>query len=329
MLKQQLGEFAHLVVRYLDRPGPKRNMMPVLNTARASLRYGISPAATAAVATEFLKDLIAVGHLAPEMAYLSCDPNKVVRARKAVMSQAREGECHKESKILGIGYDGRKDAQTRAMVPDSYGKLRMRLIKEEHISVTEEPAGKYLTHFVPDEPVYPEKPALKVAQALYELLDQHDSLESLPVLAGDSTNSNTGWKGGTHAHLEKLLGRKLFWAICNIHTNELPLHHLIIILDGPTSSDKGFSGDVCSHLSKVNEMQYDPGLRQMAGGEDLIYIREEVLDKMSTDQKTCYKLVQAVKAGALPVELQEMLCGPLCHARWLTTAQRLIFMWTR
>ena len=24
-----------------------------------------------------------------------------------------------------------------------------------------------------------------------------------------------------------------------------------------------------------------------------------------------------------------MMCGPLCHARWLTTGQRLVYMWTR
>ena len=50
---------------------------------------------------------------------------------------------------------------------------------------------------------------------------------------------------------------------------------------------------------------------------------------MSTDQKNCYKLVQAVKTGHIPPDLQDMQCGPLCHARWLTTAQRIVFMWTR
>ena len=50
---------------------------------------------------------------------------------------------------------------------------------------------------------------------------------------------------------------------------------------------------------------------------------------MSTDQKTCYKLVKELKSGILPKELQEIQCGPLCHARWLTTAQRTVFMWTR
>eukprot|EP00918_Siedleckia_nematoides_P098278 GHVU01215117.1.p1 GENE.GHVU01215117.1~~GHVU01215117.1.p1 ORF type:complete len:196 (+),score=11.90 GHVU01215117.1:215-802(+) len=157
------------------------------------------------------------------MAYLACDPNKLVRAMKAVMVQAREGnkDCHIGDKIVGIGYDGRKDPHTRAMGPDNFGKLRTRIIKKEHIAVSEEPTGRYLSHFVPDEPICPQKPALKVAQALYELLDQNDPLQSLLVLAGDSTNSNTGWKGGTHAHLEKLLDRKLFWGICILQHSQI------------------------------------------------------------------------------------------------------------
>ena len=67
----------------------------------------------------------------------------------------------------------------------------------------------------------------------------------------------------------------------------------------------------------------------MPGGEDLISLPEEVINNMSTDQKVCYKLVAAVKAGALPNDMQEMMCGAMCHARWLTTAQRLLFLWTR
>lgn len=78
-------------------------------------------------------------------------------------------------------------------------------------------------------------------------------------------------------------------------------------------------GPVCSLLSKVNEMEYDPSFRGMPGGKDLFNIPKEVLEHMSMDQMLCYKLVQAVKPGNLPPPLQEMLCGFLCHARWLTT----------
>ena len=61
LLNQKLGDLAHLVTRHLDRPEPKRNMIPVPNTTKASLRYGVSPSATASLVSEYLKDLIAAG----------------------------------------------------------------------------------------------------------------------------------------------------------------------------------------------------------------------------------------------------------------------------
>ena len=39
LLEERLGSKAWLVVRFLDWPGPLRNTMPVLNTAKASLRW--------------------------------------------------------------------------------------------------------------------------------------------------------------------------------------------------------------------------------------------------------------------------------------------------
>ena len=109
LLTDKLGDGAYLVKRFLDKPESKRNTMPVINTARASLRYSVSPAATAAIASEFLKDLIAAGHLSQEMAYLACDPSKLVRARKAAMGIALEKDKvkHEGVKITGLGYDGR------------------------------------------------------------------------------------------------------------------------------------------------------------------------------------------------------------------------------
>ena len=291
----------------------------------------MSPTAAAAISSSYLKDLIAAGHLPAEFSYLAVDPSKMVRARKAAMKDAvlTDEAKHEGEKIVGMSYDGRRDKRTRAMVPDSFGKMRMRVITEEHESVTEEPSGQYLAHFTPEPPVHPEKPAEKVAEALYELLLKHDSTESLMLLGGDSCNTNTGYKGGTHAHLERKLGRRLFWAICNLHTNELVLRHLIVALDGPTSSDTGFTGPVCSLLSGVSEMPFNPKFRGISGGEDLVSLPGDVVKNMSTDQKACYKLVQAVKAGKLPPELQDMKCGRICHARWLTTAECIIFMWTR
>ncbi|KAG0716929.1 hypothetical protein GWK47_008481 [Chionoecetes opilio] len=51
---------------------------------------------------------------------------------------------HQGTKIVGLGYDGRKD-KTRRWCPTALGKLPPRLIREEHVSVTEEPSGRWLT----------------------------------------------------------------------------------------------------------------------------------------------------------------------------------------
>ena len=276
----------------------------------------MSPASAALIASAYLKDLISAGHLPSEMSYLACDPNKILRARKRAMNDARLESSHEQKKLLGIGYDGRRDKHTLAMVPDkATGKPKLRRIVEEHESVTEEPSGKYLGHFTPEPATSTEKPSFQVARGVVKLLEEHDSLESVMVLAGDSTNSNNGWKGGTHRWTEELLGRRLFWAICNLHTNELPLRHLIADLDGPTSSKDGFTGPVGKLLPKVEQMPFDPNFEALPGGEDLLPLSDTVVKGMSTDQKSCYRLVQALKSGNLPLDMQDMKCGPLCHAR--------------
>ena len=66
------------------------------------------------------------------------------------------------------------------------------------------------------------------------------------------------------------------------------------------SSDKGFTGPVGALLSKVDKMDYNADFKAMSVGEKLIEIPEYVLDSMSTDQKLCYKLANALMTGKLP-----------------------------
>lgn len=331
LLVEKLGaEHVYLVMRYLTTPVLKRNYMSITKTASESLRFEVSPAAAAAVASGFLKDLIAAGHLSEEMSYLAVDPSKLRRAREAVMSAAREtedvrakGEC-----IEAIYFDGRKDS-TRTLVPDTCGRLHPKIIKEEHITVTAEPTGRYLSHFTPEPAVQPEKPAKKVAEGLYEVLRNYGATETCTTLGGDSYNGNTGWRGGTNAHLERMLGHKCHWSVCLIHTNELPLRHLIEKLDGKTSSKDGFTGEIGKLLSKVSEMELNPNFRALPGGEDLIALPEDVVKTLSTDACISYKYVQAVKTGILPPQLAALKPGPIVHSRWLTTGEALLMMWTR
>ena len=179
--------------------------------------------------------------------FLACDPRKLQRARHKVLKNAKNSDydnIKSSDPISAIYFDGRRDL-TLSMISDQDGILHRRIVKEEHITITAEPEGKYLSHFTPEEPTYPEKPALKEAEGLYNLLHNIGAIESCLVLGGDSTASYTGNKGGSICHLEKLLNHKCHWNICMIHTNELPVRHLIQKLDGPTTSNTGFSGNVC------------------------------------------------------------------------------------
>ena len=74
--------------------------------------------------------------------------------------------------------------------------------------------------------------------------------ETVLVIGGDSTNSNTGWKGGMLTHLEKFLDRKCFWVVCMLHTTELPLRHLFTALDGKSNSKDGWTGPIGKKLEK-------------------------------------------------------------------------------
>ncbi|XP_065662417.1 uncharacterized protein LOC136084944 [Hydra vulgaris] len=74
LLKDKLGVYAFLVTRFLKKKS-RKNTMSIKNTAMASIRFGISPAATAAIATSYLQDLIEAGFLTPEYSYLACDPS--------------------------------------------------------------------------------------------------------------------------------------------------------------------------------------------------------------------------------------------------------------
>ena len=73
------------------------------------------------------------------------------------------------------------------------------------LSVTCEPDGRYLFHYTPEPATRMSKAARQAAVGLHEWMVQHGVDETVLVIGGDSTNSNTGWKGGMLLHLEKLL----------------------------------------------------------------------------------------------------------------------------
>ena len=123
------------------------------------------------------------------------------------------------------------------------------------------------------------------------------------VIGGDSTNLNTGWKGGMLTHIEKLLGRKCFWVVCMLHTTELPLRHLFSTLDGKTNSKDGWTGPIGRLLSSVNTLKRVKTFDPIPELEKLINIPEDIVKNMSTDASNCYRLLTCLQAGTLDYNL--------------------------
>ena len=127
--------------------------------------------------------------------------------------------------------------------------------------------------------------------------------------------------------VEKKLGRRLVWIVCDLHTGELPLRHLIIELDGPTLSGNKWSGPLGSMLDTVTDLELNPAFEPVVVGPGLPSLRKEVVDDLSTDQYYAYMMSKAVRDGVLPERLAMLEIGPVNHSRWITTACCFMRLW--
>ena len=71
------------------------------------------------------------------------------------------------------------------------------------------------------------------------------------MIGCDSTNVDNGSKGGVIYLIEEKLDHKLMWLICLLHTNELPLRHLVTKVDGKTTGKDCFSGAYLLHVTII------------------------------------------------------------------------------
>ena len=338
-----------------------RNMMDVSGLASTAVRYNASSRMAAACASAFLGDLIRAGVLPPESASFAVDGSKLRRAMERVTDAAkmRGEERLKEVSPKCIMFDSKIDKKTLVMYHDEEtDKNYPRVEAEDHYTVTDGD-GNYLHHFTkagedesdgdsetscdeeavvtgenvdvegngstPDEgQKRVKKPAEAVAHILWDWLVAHGVAKSVTHLAVDSTTSNTGWKSGILAWLEKLAGQKFHWIVCMLHTNELGLRKLIQDLDGKTCSKTGFSGPLGKMLSNVEDMEPNFNFKRIDVGPDMIKLSEDVVNDLSWDQKLLYKRCCAVRSGVLPRDVALCKSGPICHSRWLTTAETFI-----
>ena len=299
----------------------KYNTMDIPTVALASMRHHTGMRETAEIATAALID---AGVVTEDDTNLVIDHSKVKRAQERL---AKELESKFDEKIKRDGvdcllFDGRQD-DTKAMLEcEDSDRQFPGLVREEHYSVCQEPGGKYLFHFVPDEATTTKKHAEIIADTIVQWLVEKKQDKVLMAIGGDSTNVNTGWQGGAMYWVENKLGRRLVWIVCDLHTGELPLRKLMIQLDGPTKSYNKWEGPIGEMLDIATDLEINPRFKKVDIGPPPIQLRQEVINDLSTDQYYAYKITGAIRAGVVSTTLANLQIGPINHSRWLTMANR-------
>ena len=127
-------------------------------------------------------------------------------------------------------------------------------------------------------------------------------------------------------HLEQLLGRKLNWIVCNLHTNELPLRHLIMEIDGKTMSKNRWTGPLGKMLDNVTDLAVAKKIKHIEAPQ-LPILQPQILLDLSTDQAYAYKIHEGIRIGHISTSLTLLEIGPVSHSRWLTTTLRFLRLW--
>ena len=125
----------------------------------------------------------------------------------------------------------------------------------------------------------------------------------------------TGKHHGSIATLEELLQRPLQWAICLLHTNQLPLRHVFKHLDGVSASPDSFSGPIGKELNGLVSDWKVVNFRPLSSIE-FPYLPQEVIQNLSSDQFYAYQICRAVISGKIENDLAQLEVGGLSHARW-------------
>ncbi|XP_065676742.1 uncharacterized protein LOC136092430 [Hydra vulgaris] len=244
------------------------------------MSYGVSSRAAAALTTAAWID---AGLITEKDTQFIVDHKKIVRAQDNVMNELK----NKTLKYIGNGnincilFDSRKDVTKVKVEVEGSSRFFPGSIKEEHYTTCMEPV---------------------------EWMIQHGVDKTFQALGGDSTNVNTGWEGGVIKFVELKLDKKLNWLICALHTNELPLRHLIVELDGKTLSNNKWSGDLGKLLDTVTDLEINKNFEMVT----LAY---------------GYRILTAIRSGVLPENLINLEIGRVSHSRWLTTANRFCRLW--
>ena len=169
------------------------------------------------------------------------DKNKIYRARKKL--RMNSVALNKTALHLQSLYFGRRKDQTITQKLIN-GRMHERTVVEEHTTLIKEPQSEYIVHFAA---------STSSNQSLFNGIIDYCasnklSLDDVAAIRSDGTAVNTGRKRGVIKRLEDYSNEPLQWLVCLLHTNELPLRHLMKELDGGTSGLEDFGGLIGKQL---------------------------------------------------------------------------------
>ena len=149
-------------------------------------------------------------------------------------------------------------------------------------------------------------------------------LEDLEALGCDGTALNTGKESGVLRRFELHLERPLQRIVCLLHTNELPLRKLFRKLDGETTGPTTFRGPIGKRLHQCDQFLVQEF--EIIPNDEFPTFDDTIRKDLSRDQKYLLNICNVIRGspdGRLDDALNHKI-GPLCHSRWLTTANRIL-----
>ena len=181
-----------------------------------------------------------------------------------------------------------------------------------------EPGEYYLSHFSTED-----GKGSSIADGIFSVIKGTDLEVNLAVIGTDGAATMTGINKGCIRKLEEALQRPLQWVICLLHTNELPLRHIFVELDGSTKSPDAFAGPIGKKLDG-NVSQWPVVAFKPIPNPHFSSLPDDVLEDLSTDQYYGYKICLSVICGEVSDDLRFHDIGPIVHSRWLTLACRIL-----
>jgi len=189
---------------------------PENKVTSAGVRTKTSKRAAALLASSLLEDVELV---TTEDKSMVIAPSEVQRGRKALLETVTKDFSAElwESGLRALYYDGRDD---ETLISHKQGNTFHRTTKKEHhVVLVGEPGAQYLGHVTTKT-----KEGVSTKEAAQEYFEEK-GIETLGllVLGCDETLTNTGWKSGSTACIEKAFDKLLQRVVCLLHAVELPL----------------------------------------------------------------------------------------------------------